>query len=35
MGYGSAMALIMFVVILVATVGVMMSSKRWVHYHGD
>ena len=35
MGYGSAMALIMFVVILVATIGVMISSKRWVHYHGD
>ncbi len=35
MGYGSAMALIMFLVILAATVGVMISSKRWVHYHGD
>jgi multiple sugar transport system permease protein len=35
MGYGSAMALIMFIVILAATVGVMITSKRWVHYHGD
>jgi multiple sugar transport system permease protein len=35
MGYGSAMALIMFAVILAATVGVMITSKRWVHYHGD
>ncbi len=35
MGYGSAMALIMFAVILAATIGVMISSKRWVHYHAD
>ena len=35
MGYGSAMAWIMFLVILSATIGVMISSKRWVHYHGE
>ncbi|MCC6699869.1 MAG: sugar ABC transporter permease, partial [Candidatus Hydrogenedentes bacterium] len=35
MGYGSAMAWIMFLVILSATLAVMMTSKRWVHYHGE
>lgn len=35
MGYASAMAWMLFVVILAATVGVMISSKRWVHYHGE
>ncbi|MCC6489167.1 MAG: sugar ABC transporter permease [Candidatus Hydrogenedentes bacterium] len=35
MGYGSAMAWIMFLIILSATLAVMLSSKRWVHYHGE
>lgn len=35
MGYASAMAWLLFLVILGATVGVLVSSKRWVHYHGE
>jgi multiple sugar transport system permease protein len=35
MGYASAMAWLLFVVILSATVTVLVSSKRWVHYHGE
>ncbi len=35
MGYASAMAWMLFIVILVATLGVLYSSKRWVYYHGD
>jgi multiple sugar transport system permease protein len=35
MGYASAMAWILFLIILAATIGVMVSSKRWVHYHGE
>jgi multiple sugar transport system permease protein len=35
MGYASAMAWLLFLVILTATVLVLVSSKRWVHYHGD
>lgn len=35
MGYASAMAWLLFVVILAATVAVLASSKRWVHYHGE
>ena len=35
MGYASAMAWLLFVVILAATIGVLASSKRWVHYHGE
>ena len=35
MGYASAMALLLFLVILAATAGVLASSKRWVHYHGE
>lgn len=35
MGYASAMAWLLFIVILVATVAVLISSKRWVHYHGE
>jgi multiple sugar transport system permease protein len=35
MGYASAMAWMLFVVILAATIGVLISSKRWVYYHGD
>lgn len=35
MGYASAMAWMMFVVILAATVGVVVSSRRWVHYYGE
>jgi multiple sugar transport system permease protein len=35
MGYASAMAWLLFLVILAATVVVMASSRRWVHYHGE
>ncbi|MBI5094119.1 MAG: sugar ABC transporter permease [Candidatus Hydrogenedentes bacterium] len=35
MGYASAMAWMLFMVILGATVAVLISSKRWVHYHGE
>lgn len=35
MGYASAMAWLLFLVILAATLLVMVSSKRWVHYHGE
>ena len=32
MGYASAMAWMLFVVILAATLGVLASSRRWVYY---
>ena len=35
MGYASAMAWMLFVVILSATLAVFMTSKRWVYYHGE
>lgn len=35
MGYASAMAWMLFVVIMASTVAVLVSSKRWVHYHGE
>jgi len=35
MGYASAMAWMLFIVILVATVGVLVSSRKWVFYHGE
>lgn len=35
LGYASAMAWIMFAFILGATLLVLASSKRWVHYHAD
>lgn len=35
MGYASAMAWMLFIVILIATVGVFISSRRWVYYHGE
>ena len=35
MGYASAMAWLLFLVILAATLTVLISSKRWVHYHGE
>lgn len=35
MGYASAMAWMLFVVILAATVGVLVSSRKWVFYHGE
>jgi multiple sugar transport system permease protein len=35
MGYASAMAWILFVVILGATLGVLASSRKWVYYHGQ
>ena len=35
MGYASAMAWLLFLVIFAATIAVLASSKRWVHYHGE
>lgn len=35
MGYASAMALILFLVILLLTLLVTASSRRWVHYEGQ
>jgi multiple sugar transport system permease protein len=35
MGYASAMAWLLFVVILAATLLVLVTSKRWVHYYGE
>ena len=35
MGYASAMAWLLFIVILAATLLVLVSSKRWVHYYGE
>ena len=35
MGYGSAMAWILFVVILISTLGVLLSSRKWVYYQGE
>jgi len=35
MGYASAMGWMLFVFVLALTLGVMYTSKRWVHYHGD
>ncbi len=34
MGYASALAWMLFVLILSLTAAVMFSSRRWVHYHG-
>lgn len=35
MGYAAAMAWMLFAVILVATLAVLHSSKRWVHYQSE
>lgn len=35
MGYGSAMAWILFIIIMALTALVFWSSKRWVHYQGE
>ncbi len=35
MGYASAMGWMLFVLVLACTMGVMYTSKRWVHYHGE
>ena len=35
MGYASAMAWMLFLIILFATLAVLVSSKRWVHYQGE
>ncbi|MCP4643629.1 MAG: sugar ABC transporter permease [bacterium] len=35
MGYASAMAWMLFIVILGSTLAVLVSSKRWVYYHGE
>lgn len=35
MGYASAMAWLLFVLILAATISLLVTSKRWVHYHGE
>lgn len=34
MGYASAMAWILFVVVMAATLSILRSSKRWVYYEG-
>lgn len=35
MGYASAMAWLLFLVVLTVTLLVLASSRRWVHYHGE
>ncbi|MDZ4861682.1 MAG: sugar ABC transporter permease [Candidatus Hydrogenedentes bacterium] len=35
MGYASAMGWMLFVLVLICTLGVLYTSKRWVHYYGD
>lgn len=35
MGYASAMAWMLFVLVLAATLAVLYSSRRWVHYQGE
>ena len=35
MGYASALAWILFVVILIFTLVQLAASKRWVHYEGE
>ena len=35
MGYGSAMAWILFLVILAATLSVLATSRKWVYYQGE
>jgi multiple sugar transport system permease protein len=35
MGYASAMAWLLFALVLVATLLVLLSSKRWVYYQGE
>ena len=35
MGYASAMAWMLFVLILAATLAVLISARRWVYYHGE
>jgi multiple sugar transport system permease protein len=35
MGYASAMAWMLFILILIATLAVLRSSKHWVYYHGE
>ena len=34
MGYASAMAWILFIIILACTILVLRSSERWTHYEG-
>ena len=34
-GYASAMAWVLFLIILLLTLVVLRSSKRWVHYGGE
>ncbi len=34
MGYGSAMAWILFIIIMTLTAIIFFTSKRWVHYQG-
>ncbi len=35
MGYASAMAWVLFVIILALTIVQLKLSRRWVHYEGD
>ena len=35
MGYASAMAWVMFAIIIVLTIIIFRTSNRWVHYEGE
>ena len=35
LGYGAAMAWVLFVIVIVLTTINMVASKKWVHYSGD
>jgi multiple sugar transport system permease protein len=35
MGYASAMAWVLFLIVLLATIGMFRTSRHWVHYQGD
>ncbi len=35
LGYGAAMAWVLFLIVIVLTIVNMVASKRWVHYAGD
>jgi len=35
MGYGSALAWLLFIIVMILTIGLFMSSGRWVYYAGE
>ena len=35
MGYASAMAWVLFVIVLLVTIGLFRTSRHWVYYQGD